>query len=79
VAAPPELGTQWISFRASPDPAQPRRRGRRAAQDGLPLDELSRNVDIVAELYRLSEGDPLLVDCMWATCGKGRSRYPPPA
>jgi len=28
---------------------------------GCPLDELSRNVDIVAELYRLSEGDPLLV------------------
>ena len=26
-----------------------------------PLDELSRKVDIVAELYRLSEGDPLLV------------------
>jgi hypothetical protein len=34
-----------------------------------PLDELSRNVDIVAELYRLSEGDPLLVsiyvDDLW--------------
>jgi hypothetical protein len=28
---------------------------------GCPLDELSRKVDIVAELYRLSEGDPLLV------------------
>jgi len=28
---------------------------------GCPLDELSRNVDIVAELYRLSAGDPLLV------------------
>ena len=28
---------------------------------GCPLDDLSRNVDIVAELYRLSEGDPLLV------------------
>ncbi len=35
-----------------------------------PLDELSRNVDIVTELYRLSEGDPLLVglyvDDLWA-------------
>ncbi|MGC4099006.1 MAG: hypothetical protein QM706_17995 [Nitrospira sp.] len=28
---------------------------------GCPLHELSRDVDIVAELYRLSEGDPLLV------------------
>lgn len=28
---------------------------------GCPLDELSRKVDIVVELYRLSEGDPLLV------------------
>ena len=28
---------------------------------GCPLDELSRNVDIVSELYRLSAGDPLLV------------------
>jgi len=28
---------------------------------GCPLDELSRQVDIVAELYRLSGGDPLLV------------------
>ncbi len=28
---------------------------------GCPLDELSRQVDIVAELYRLSAGDPLLV------------------
>ncbi|MCA9999019.1 MAG: hypothetical protein KDE56_24820, partial [Anaerolineales bacterium] len=28
---------------------------------GCPLDELSQNVDIVTELYRLSEGDPLLV------------------
>ena len=28
---------------------------------GCPLDELSRRVDIVTELYRLSEGDPLLV------------------
>jgi hypothetical protein len=37
---------------------------------GCPLDELSRNVDIVAELYRLSEGDPLLVSLyvgdLWA-------------
>lgn len=29
---------------------------------GCPLDEMGRNVDIVAELYRLSEGDPLLVE-----------------
>jgi hypothetical protein len=29
---------------------------------GVPLEELSRRVDIVAELYRLSEGDPLLVN-----------------
>lgn len=28
---------------------------------GCPLDELSRKVDIVSELYRLSAGDPLLV------------------
>ena len=28
---------------------------------GCPLDELSHQVDIVAELYRLSDGDPLLV------------------
>jgi hypothetical protein len=28
---------------------------------GCPLDELSRKVDIVAELFRLSAGDPLLV------------------
>jgi len=28
---------------------------------GFPLDELGRRVDIVAELHRLSEGDPLLV------------------
>ena len=37
---------------------------------GCPLDELSRKVDIVAELYRLSEGDPLLVSLyvsdLWA-------------
>jgi hypothetical protein len=36
----------------------------------VPLEELSRNVDIVAELYRLSEGDPLLVSLyvgdLWA-------------
>jgi len=36
---------------------------------GCPLDELSRKVDIVAEMYRLSEGDPLLVglyvDDLW--------------
>ncbi len=39
-------------------------------QMGFPLDELGRNVDIVAELYRLTEGDPLLVrlyvDDLWA-------------
>lgn len=29
---------------------------------GMPLDVLSRRVDIVAELHRLSEGDPLLVN-----------------
>ena len=37
---------------------------------GFPLDELGRRVDIVAELHRLSEGDPLLVrlyvDDLWA-------------
>ena len=36
---------------------------------GVPLDALSARVDIVAELYRLSEGDPLLVrlyvDDLW--------------
>ncbi len=36
---------------------------------GSPLDELGRRVDIVAELHRLSEGDPLLVrlyvDDLW--------------
>src|SRR6266487_1020230 len=38
-------------------------------QMSFPLDRLSRRVDIVAELYRLSEGDPLLVrlyvDDLW--------------
>lgn len=29
---------------------------------GCPLDELSQNVDIATELYRLSNGDPLLVE-----------------
>ncbi|MCB8980655.1 MAG: ATP-binding protein [Ardenticatenaceae bacterium] len=29
---------------------------------GCPLDEMGSNVDILAELYRLSEGDPLLVE-----------------
>jgi hypothetical protein len=37
---------------------------------GFPLDRLGQRVDIVAELYRLSEGDPLLVrlyvDDLWA-------------
>ena len=36
---------------------------------GVPLDRLSKRVDIVAELHRLSEGDPLLVrlyvDDLW--------------
>ena len=36
---------------------------------GVPLDALSTQVDIVAELHRLSEGDPLLVrlyvDDLW--------------
>ncbi|GEM_PF-2685936 len=39
-------------------------------QMGFPLNKLGRNVDIVAELYRLTEGDPLLVrlyvDDLWA-------------
>jgi hypothetical protein len=45
---------------------------------GFPLDELGRRVDIVAELHRLSEGDPLLVrlyvDDLWA-----KGEEPPPA
>jgi len=28
---------------------------------GKPLDQLATNVDVVSQLYRLSEGDPLLV------------------
>ena len=28
---------------------------------GQPLDQLASKVDVVSELYRLSEGDPLLV------------------
>ena len=47
---------------------------------GCPLDELSRNVDIVAELYRLSEGDPLLVGLyvgdLWAK-GEAVTRLQP--
>jgi hypothetical protein len=47
---------------------------------GCPLDEISRNVDIVAELYRLSEGDPLLVslyvDDLWAR-GEAVTRLKP--
>jgi hypothetical protein len=43
-------------------------------QMGCPLDELGRRVDIVGELYRLSEGDPLLVrlyvDDLWARRGE---------
>jgi hypothetical protein len=47
---------------------------------GFPLDDLSRNVDIVAELYRLSEGDPLLVGLyvgdLW-TKGEAATRLKP--
>jgi hypothetical protein len=47
---------------------------------GYPLDELSRKVDIVAELYRLSEGDPLLVGLyvgdLWAK-GEAVTRLQP--
>ena len=47
---------------------------------GFPLDELGRRVDIVAELHRLSEGDPLLVrlyvDDLWAR-GEAAARLRP--
>jgi hypothetical protein len=47
---------------------------------GFPLDELGRRVDIVAELHRLSEGDPLLVrlyvDDLWAK-GEAAARLQP--
>lgn len=47
---------------------------------GCPLDELSRKVDIVTELYRLSEGDPLLVGLyvgdLWAK-GEAVTRLQP--
>jgi hypothetical protein len=47
---------------------------------GCPLDELSRKVNIVAELYRLSQGDPLLVGLyvgdLWSK-GKEVSRLNP--
>ncbi len=47
---------------------------------GFPLDQLGKRVDIVAELYRLSEGDPLLVrlyvDDLWAR-GKEAARLQP--
>jgi len=47
---------------------------------GCPLDELGRKVDIVAELYRLSAGDPLLVGLyvgdLWAK-GEAVSRLKP--
>ena len=46
----------------------------------FPLDELSRRVDIIAELYRLSGGDPLLVNLyvedLWAR-GEQASRLQP--
>ncbi len=47
---------------------------------GVPLDELSRRVDIVTELHRLSEGDPLLVNLyvedLWSR-GEQASRLRP--
>jgi len=47
---------------------------------GFPLDELGRRVDIVAELHRLSQGDPLLVrlyvDDLWAK-GEAAARLQP--
>jgi hypothetical protein len=47
---------------------------------GCPLDELSRKVDIVAGLYRLSQGDPLLVGLyvgdLWVK-GEAASRLSP--
>jgi hypothetical protein len=47
---------------------------------GFPLDHLGKRVDIVAELYRLSEGDPLLVrlyvDDLWAR-GEETARLQP--
>lgn len=47
---------------------------------GFPLDQLGKQVDIVAELYRLSEGDPLLVrlyvDDLWAR-GEEAARLQP--
>lgn len=47
---------------------------------GCPLDELSRQVNIVTELYRLSEGDPLLVGLyvgdLWAK-GEAVTRLQP--
>ena len=47
---------------------------------GVPLDRLGARVDIVAELYRLSEGDPLLVrlyvDDLWVQ-GEAATRLEP--
>ena len=47
---------------------------------GFPLDVLARDVDIVTELHRLSEGDPLLVrvyvDDLWAR-GEAAARLRP--
>lgn len=47
---------------------------------GFPLDQLGARVDIVAELHRLSEGDPLLVrlyvDDLWAR-GEATARLQP--
>lgn len=48
---------------------------------GCPLDELGFQVNIVSELYRLSEGDPLLVELyvkdLWSN-GKSVTRLKPP-
>lgn len=47
---------------------------------GVPLDQLGARIDIVYELHRLSEGDPLLVrlyvDDLWAR-GEGNARLQP--
>lgn len=47
---------------------------------GLPLDRLAANVDVVSELHRLSEGDPLLVrlyvDDIW-NLGESAARLQP--
>jgi hypothetical protein len=47
---------------------------------GVPLDQLGKRVDIVAEIHRLTEGDPLLVGLyvgdLWAQ-GEGATRLQP--